>query len=103
MKQIERIEKMERYLNDSEQAVRTLSDALEQYEAAQAGLKKLSAYYGSTLWMKDFEADEAGKLPAELKRGVLSEDGVYDLLTEHHELVLRMSRAVAKAIEGKTL
>lgn len=103
MKQIERIEKMERYLKDSEQAVRTLSDALEQYEAAQAGLKKLSDYYGSTLWMKDYEADEAGELPAELKRGVLSEDAVYDLLTEHHELVLRMSRAVAKAIEGKTL
>ena len=103
MKQIERIERMEQFLKESERAVRSLSAALAQYEAAQNGLKKLSAYYGSTLWMKDFEADEAGKLPAELKRGVLSEDGVYDLLTEHHELVLRMSRAVAKAIEGKTL
>ena len=103
MKQIERIEKMEQYMYESEQAVRALSEALERYEAIQLSLKKLSDYYGSTLWMKDFEDDEAGKLPKELKRGVLSEDAVYDLLTDHHELILRMSRAVTKSIDSKLL
>lgn len=103
MKQIERIEKMEQYLNESEQAVRALSDALERYEKVQSSLKKLSDYYGSTLWMKDYEDDEAGKLPEGLKRGVLSEDAVYDLLTDHHELVLRMSKAVTKSIDGKMI
>ena len=88
---------------ESEQAVRALSEALERYEAIQPSLKKLSDYYGSTLWMKDFEDDEAGKLPKELKRGVLSEDAVYDLLTDHHELILRMSRAVTKSIDSKLL
>ena len=101
MKQTERIERMERCLNESEQTIRALSEALERYESIQPLLKKLSDYYGSSLWMKDFEADEAGKLPKDLKRGVLSEDAVYDLLTDHHELVLRMSRAVTKSIEGK--
>ena len=33
--------------------------------------------------MKDYEADEAGKLPADLKRGVLSEDALFDLLEEN--------------------
>ena len=103
MKQIERIAQMERYLDESEQAVKALSDALEQFEAAQPALKKLSDYYGSTLWMKDYEADEAGKLPQDLKRGVLSEDAVYDLLSAHHDLILRMSKAVTKAIDGKTV
>lgn len=28
----------------------------------------------------DYEADEAGLLPADLKRGVLSQDGIDDLL-----------------------
>ena len=32
--------------------------------------------------MKDYEDDEAGKLPSDLKRGVLSEDLVYDLIRE---------------------
>jgi len=103
MKQIERIEKMERYLDESAEAVRALSEALERYEAVQSSLKKLSDYYGSTLWMKDFEDDEAGKLPIDLKRGVLSEDTVYDLLTDHHALMLRMSKAVAKSIEGNMI
>ncbi len=103
MKQIERIEQMEQYLDASERAVRDLKHALEQYEHCQSDLKKLSNYYGSTLWRKDFETDEAGKLPEGLKRGVLSEDAVYDLLTDHHELILRMSKAVSKAMEDKTI
>ena len=43
-------------------------------------------YYESGLWRTDFEADEAGELPADLKRGVLSEDAVYDLITDETEL-----------------
>ena len=103
MKQIERIETMERYLDESAQAILALSDALDRYESIQSSLKKLSDYYGSTRWMKDYEDDEAGKLPEGLKRGVLSEDAVYDLLTEHHEMMLRMSRAVTKSIDSKLL
>ena len=36
---------------------------------------------------KDFELDEEGKLPADLKRGVLSEDGIYNLLERNSELL----------------
>ena len=103
MKQIERIESMERCFDASEDALRVLSEALDRYESAQKSIVKLSDYYGSTLWMKDYEDDEAGKLPKELKRGVLSEDAIYDLLTEHHELILRMSRVVTEAIRDKLL
>ena len=49
--------------------------------------------------MDDFEADEEGRIPADLKRGVLSEDAVYDLMTEHRELMTRMQRAVLKSME----
>ena len=46
-------------------------------------LKELRAYYVSDAWKRDFSADEAGLLPQELKRGVLSEDGIYDLLEKY--------------------
>ena len=36
--------------------------------------------------MQDYDADCAGKLPPNLKRGVLSEDAVYNLLSEHERL-----------------
>ena len=48
-------------------------------------LYELTSYYESGQWLQDFEADERGELPKNLKRGVLSEDGVYNLLSEFKE------------------
>ena len=45
-------------------------------------LRRLSDYYSSPAWKRDYAADEAGLFPKDLKRGVLSEDGIYDLLNE---------------------
>ena len=41
----------------------------------------LAEYYDSGLWLSDYEADERGEIPKDLKRGVLSQDGLYDLLS----------------------
>lgn len=103
MTQIERISRMEECLDASAAAVEKLGAALSEYEAVQKQYKQLSDYYGSPRWMKDFEADEAGKLPKDLKRGVLSEDAVYDLITENRELVVRMLKLAAGALEGYVL
>ena len=46
----------------------------------------LEQYYTSGEWLEDLEADDAGALPADLKRGVLSEDGVFDLLERLDDL-----------------
>ncbi|MBR6294751.1 MAG: DUF4298 domain-containing protein, partial [Lachnospiraceae bacterium] len=37
-------------------------------------------------WKQDFADDEAGLLPGDLKRGVLSEDGIYNLLERYREI-----------------
>ena len=42
----------------------------------------LAEYYDGGGWQRDYERDEQGLFPAELKRGVLSQDGLYDLLCE---------------------
>ncbi len=47
--------------------------------------KALTDYLESGDWLRDYELDEAGRLPPELKRGVLSQDGLYDLLSELSE------------------
>ena len=102
-KRIERIKEMEKILNASREAADRLEAAFEAYEAVQKDYKKLVDYYSSPRWLDDFEADEAGKLPADLKRGVLSEDAVYDLLTDNHELALRMLKTITKGLENGTL
>ena len=42
----------------------------------------LIAYYESPLWREDLKLDEKGMLPKSLKRGILSEDGIYNFITE---------------------
>ena len=73
---IERVKRMELYYDELlkiKEAQSVLND--EQREM----LLGLSGYYESGLWLSDYEADERGELPAELKRGVLSQDGLYEL------------------------
>ena len=94
MKQIERIEHMEQNMERAMHAVRVLDDALNEYEAAQEALHELESYYGSDTWKQDFTDDEAGKFPADLRRGVLSEDGIWNLLSDARELVERLHSIV---------
>jgi len=95
---IRRIQQMEQHLDRASEAVMQLSAALENYEEAQTALKELSNYYGSDIWKSDFEADEAGLLPRELRRGVLSEDAIWNVLTDSRDLNVRMLKTVADII-----
>jgi peroxiredoxin Q/BCP len=47
-----------------------------------ADIAALKKYMDSGQWRLDYEADEAGEIPASVKRGVLSEDGLYNLLED---------------------
>ena len=85
--QIRRIMQMEQVLDEAVEAVSALSRALNRYVALQPALQSLAAYYSSSQWMQDFEDDSAGRLPDTLKRGVLSEDAIYDLLHENEKLM----------------
>ena len=98
MTQIDRIRQMEECLDASAAAVEKLGAALKEYEAVQKQYKKLSDYYGSPRWMKDFEDDEAGLLPDGLKRGVLSEDGIWNLLSDCQELQILLKETAEKTL-----
>ena len=95
MNKIERIKRMEQHLDRASQAVIKLSAALDDYEAAQEAIRQLSAYYNSDDWKKDFADDEQGRLPKDLKRGVLSEDGIWNLLEDHREVNKRMQQLLS--------
>ena len=90
MKQRERIEEMEKHFERASEVLARLFSSLEEFAQVQESVKALEAYYGSEEWKKDFLDDEKGLLPTDLKRGVLSEDGVWNLLEEVRELKERM-------------
>ena len=62
--------------------VEVLAKAAAALEPFQEEIEALDYYQRSGLWMKDFETDESGKLPSGVRRSVLSEDGLYNLLEE---------------------
>ncbi len=78
---IERIKIMELYFDTIYRAVCESLD-IRNIPPLQAMLNELAAYYDNGLWLLDYQADERGELPSELKRGVLSEDGLYNLLSD---------------------
>ena len=90
MKRIERIERMERNLERATNALRVLNDALDEYEAVQEALHELNSYYGSDTWKQDFSDDEQGRLPKNLKRGILSEDAIWNVLEDYRTLKERL-------------
>ena len=83
-------------MESAAKVVMELSAALDNYEEAQEAIAALDAYYGSEEWKQDFADDEAGRLPADLKRGVLSEDGIWNLLSDVSELNLRIRKFFKK-------
>lgn len=63
------------------QYMETVFDRLREHPDP-ALRKELLDYYEGGQWLSDYQADEQGLLPPDLKRGVLSQDGVWDLLAE---------------------
>ena len=86
----ERIAYYENLMDRALQAAQQTEDALAAYEAILPAVSELESYYTGPEWKEDFAADEAGLLSAGLKRGVLSEDGLYDLLDRYNELKERI-------------
>jgi len=90
--QTKRIRQMERHLKHASAALKRLSSALDKYDEAKADIAALSDYYGSDLWKQDLADDEAGLLPKNLKRGVLAEDSIWNVLEAYRELQERTKR-----------
>ena len=101
MEQIERIQHYEMLLDRVAPVLENLEEALDAFEGIQEDVQELSAYYESDEWREDFEADEAGRLPLDLKRGVLSEDGIYDVLSEHYSLTVRLLDTVSSILKNR--
>ena len=77
---IERITDMEQRFNRVDEALRALEIAMDTIICLEDDILELDAYYSGNEWKADFRSDELGLLPQDLKRGVLSEDAIWNLL-----------------------
>lgn len=83
---IERIKVMEQFMNEALQLIKKSNITEKELNSLRIYASQLDAYYGSKEWFFDLILDDHEKLPQDLKRGILSEDGLYNLLEECDEL-----------------
>lgn len=80
---IERVGLMEQYFDDVKKLVKEEPATYKVNAEFQEKMQILSQYYEGGQWLKDYECDERGELPQDLKRGILSQDGFYNFLTKN--------------------
>ncbi len=66
-----------------------IDELIPEFEKIQPDIQKLEEYYTGKYWKNDLRLDEEGKLPADLKRGVLAQDSIHDLLDRNSDLLAR--------------
>ena len=81
-----RISRMENKLDDVTALTTKLQEQLDAMKAAESHAKELFQYYGS----EDWHADRDLTLPEGFKAGVLSEDAVYDAITDLRDAAFDM-------------
>ena len=98
---VRRIGEMEPVLEECNEAIKSLSRALDHMDALRDPMTRLFAYYGSEDWHSDRELDEQGRLPEGLKRGVLSEDLIYDAITDLRDAAFRMLEQATDILKNR--
>lgn len=79
---INRVQQMECIFDWVQNTMQNTSSSWTENDTVKEMLQRLITYYESGQWLRDYECDERGELPTDLKLGVLSQDGIYNLLFE---------------------
>lgn len=93
---IQRIKDFEYKYSEITRVLAALDMALDEYAGIKSYIGDLKDYMESGQWKADFEADERGKIPADMERGVLSEDGLYNMLEDVKRIKERAEKVVGK-------
>ncbi len=99
MNQIERIQKMEQLFDETEKNLLLLENGVQTMHSLQNSIQQLETYYTGPLWRKDFEDDCKGLIPSDMKRGILSEDGIDNLLSRYQEVINQLKKTFQKERE----
>ncbi|HFR3774828.1 TPA: DUF4298 domain-containing protein [Streptococcus suis] len=93
----QRVEQMESIFHSQIQLVSALQSLLEQVETSQPAYLELLDYYQSSTFLEDMDLADRGEFK-NLPCGVLSEDGVYNLLFDRTNLASQL-REIADMLE----
>lgn len=90
MEKYKELTRMEHILNEYTQTLENMEALLTSLNEHRQDYKDLLAYYYSDQRNQDLQDDERGLIPADLPRGVLSEDGIFDFVGDYRDTALHM-------------
>ena len=99
MKQKERIEKMEKILSNSSKLLEELEEVLNKLEKDSKNYDELIKYYYSNNWVKDKEDFEKDLISDVESAYVLTEDGIYDMMTSSSGTAIHMLELATKILK----
>lgn len=91
---IDRIKTNEERLDQIIISIKTLENAIEEFNANKNNIKLVNKYYGSKNWFKDKDAYEQNKIE-HIKAGVLSEDAVWNMNESINDLINEMKKIIS--------
>ena len=90
---------MEDIMTRQEKNIEKLDAVLRELDGCQKDYEALSTYYYSERRMQDLEDEENHRIPDDLKRGVLSEDEVYNLFLDTHDAAIHMMETALRLLK----
>ncbi|HEY9543273.1 DUF4298 domain-containing protein [Prevotella sp.] len=90
MQKYKHITVMEIILDNHSKKLQELNALLDYLKDNQEDFNKLIDYYYSDQRQEDLANEEKGLIDKELKRGVLSEDAIYNLMTDYYGASIKM-------------
>lgn len=83
--QLERIAHYEQLMTELASDMADLEQIMKKLQETQQTAAALSEYYSSSDWTLDKDFSESERFPESRTSGVLSEDGLYNLLGDYYE------------------
>ncbi len=87
--QLDRVIYMENLYDRINEALESQDNPVERLGQLQEEINELETYYLGSDWLEDFDAEKRDEFPKNLNRGILTEDAIYDLLSDIDEIMER--------------
>lgn len=93
-----RITSMEEKSDEFEKSIIQLKKAFIEYNHKRSEFEKVIEYYHSKQYIEDLELDDKKIIPQNLKRGVLSQDYIYNLIYEDRQILEEIKEEIEEKI-----
>lgn len=94
------IEKMETIRVQHQEMLEKANALLDEIDGHHGEYQSLIEYYYSDQRAKDLEDDAQNLIPQTLKRGVLSEDEIFELMGDYRDTAIRMLEIAVRMLKA---